>query len=132
MPRHTRHLTRQPMTHPDFLRAALEPVLLETIAGGASYGYEIAKAVQSASDGRLLTAEGTLYPALHRLEKQGLLRASWGVSETGRRRKHYALTAAGKKRLAELRTEWAAFTAVVDRILGLSQTGAWPRWGDVC
>jgi PadR family transcriptional regulator, regulatory protein PadR len=106
--------------NPDFLRAALEPVLLETIAGGASYGYQIARAVHEASDGKLLAQEGTLYPALHRLEKQGLLSAKWKQSDEGRRRKHYTLTATGRKRLAALRAQWQDFAASVNQILGLT------------
>jgi DNA-binding PadR family transcriptional regulator len=104
----------------EFLRAALEPILLETIAGGASYGYEIARAVQEASSGKLLTQEGTLYPALHRLEKQKLLKATWKLSPEGRRRKHYHLTTAGKKRLDAVRGEWRDFSSSVNRILGLT------------
>ena len=108
--------------HPDLLRGALEPVILEMIAGGASYGYEIAKAVQTASDGKLLAQEGTLYPALHRLQKRGYLKAEWGESPEGRRRKHYRLTPAGRRRLAELRAEWASFAQTVTRILGVDRS----------
>ena len=106
--------------NPDFLRAALEPILLETISAGASYGYQIAQAVLEASGGKLLTQEGTLYPALHRLEKQGLLKSTWGASPEGRRRKHYKLTTAGRKRLDAVRGEWRDFSASVNQILGLT------------
>ena len=78
---------------PDLLRGALEPVILEVIADGATYGYEIARAIEQASRGRLLAQEGTLYPALHRLEKRGFLEAEWSLSPEGRQRKHYKLTA---------------------------------------
>lgn len=107
----------------DLLRGALEPVILEVIAGGSSYGYEIARAIHTASQGQLLAQEGTLYPALHRLEKRGLLRAEWTTSPEGRQRKHYRLTAAGRKRLEQLRVEWASFSEVVGRILGTAH--AW-------
>src|ERR1700688_4357859 len=93
----------------DLLRGALEPVILELIAAGASYGYEIGRAVQEASAGELLAQEGTLYPALHRLEKRGYLRAAWKTSPEGRKRKHYHLTGEGRRYLEALRTEWAAF-----------------------
>ena len=66
--------------NPDLVRGALEPVILELIAAGASYGYEIVRAVERASSGELLAQEGTLYPALHRLEKRGYLRATWKTS----------------------------------------------------
>ena len=109
--------------NPDLLRGALEPVVLEIIASGKTYGYDIARAIVERSEGRLLAQEGTLYPALHRLEKRGYLRAQWQDSPEGRRRKHYKLTAAGVKRLEALREEWAAFSGTVDRILGLAHVG---------
>jgi transcriptional regulator len=103
----------------DLLRATLEPVILEVISAGATYGYEIARAIAKASDGQLLAQEGTLYPALHRLEKRGMLRATWRMSPEGRKRKHYALSAAGKRRLEELREEWRAFSTTINRVLGI-------------
>src|SRR5690349_20702831 len=96
--------------NPDLVRGALEPVILEMIAGGASYGYEIARAVEAASQGKLLAQEGTLYPALHRLEKRGYLRATWKSSPEGRKRKHYQLTAEGRRYLEAMRAEWAQFS----------------------
>jgi PadR family transcriptional regulator PadR len=104
---------------PDLLRGALEPVILEVIADGATYGYEIARAIQQRSGGQLLAQEGTLYPALHRLEKRGLLAAEWGLSPEGRPRKHYRLTALGRKQRLALRKEWSEFTRAVNLILGI-------------
>ena len=109
--------------NPDLLRATLEPVVLEVISGGATYGYEIARAIEASSRGELLTQEGTLYPALHRLEKRGYLKAAWKDSPEGRRRKHYALTGEGRKYLEAARAEWKSFSAVVNRILGLTYVG---------
>jgi PadR family transcriptional regulator PadR len=106
--------------NPDLVRGALEPVILELIVAGASYGYEIVRAIQHASNGELLAQEGTLYPALHRLEKRGYLRATWKSSPEGRKRKHYQLTAEGRRYLEALRTEWAAFSKTVNRILGIA------------
>jgi DNA-binding PadR family transcriptional regulator len=106
---------------PDLLRGALEPVILEVIADGATYGYEIARAIQERSGGQLLAQEGTLYPALHRLEKRGLLEAEWAVSPEGRQRKHYRLTALGRKERLALRKEWSEFTRAVNLILGIQQ-----------
>ncbi|HUY89461.1 MAG TPA: helix-turn-helix transcriptional regulator [Pirellulales bacterium] len=111
----------------DLLRGALEPVLLEVIAAGNTYGYDIARAIEERSQGELLAQEGTLYPALHRLEKRGYLRAEWKTSPEGRRRKHYLLTAAGTRRLQELRAEWAAFSRTVNRILGIAHVVAAAR-----
>lgn len=107
--------------NPHLVRGALEPVILELIGSGASYGYEIARAVQQASGGELLAQEGTLYPALHRLEKRGYLRATWKTSPEGRQRKHYQLTGAGRRYLESLRSEWAAFSKSVNRILGITR-----------
>ena len=109
--------------NPDLLRGALEPVLLELIGGGASYGYEIGRAVRTASRGHLLAQEGTLYPALHRLEKRGYLRAKWGKSPEGRKRKHYQLTAEGRRHLESSREQWSAFSRSVSRILGTAHRG---------
>jgi DNA-binding PadR family transcriptional regulator len=106
-------------TSPDLLRGALEPVILEVIAGGATYGYEIARAIEQTSGGCLLAQEGTLYPALHRLEKRGLLEAEWSLSPEGRQRKHYRLTALGRKERLALRKEWTDFTRAVNLILGI-------------
>jgi PadR family transcriptional regulator len=103
----------------DLLRGALEPVILEVIAEGATYGYEIAKAIEQTSGGHLLAQEGTLYPALHRLEKRGLLEAEWGLSPEGRQRKHYRLTAQGRKERLALRKEWTEFSRAVNLILGI-------------
>jgi DNA-binding PadR family transcriptional regulator len=116
--------------HPntDLVRGALEPVILEVIAGGATYGYEIAKAIEKASDGRLLAQEGTLYPALHRLQKRGLLEAEWDLSPEGRQRKHYRLTAAGRKERQALRKEWTEFTRTVNLILGIQHVQLELAW----
>lgn len=105
----------------DLLRGALEPILLEVIAAGKTYGYDIGKAIQERSQGELLAQEGTLYPALHRLEKRGYLRAQWKTSPEGRRRKHYRLTASGARHLRALRAEWVVFSRAVGQILGIAQ-----------
>lgn len=107
----------------DLARATLEPVLLEVIAGGATYGYEIVRAIQSASNGQMAAQEGTVYPALHRLEKRGFLKAQWQESPEGRKRKHYALTSDGRARLAALRAEWQVFSRTINTILGTVHVG---------
>ncbi|MDZ4819701.1 MAG: helix-turn-helix transcriptional regulator [Planctomycetota bacterium] len=94
--------------------------MLELISGGASYGYEISRAVQQSSGGQLLAQEGTLYPALHRLEKRGLLKAVWKKSPEGRDRKHYVLTGDGRRHLEEVRAEWVSFSQAVNKILGVA------------
>ena len=103
----------------DLLRGALEPIILEVIAEGATYGYEIARAIDQRSSGQLLAQEGTLYPALHRLEKRGLLEAQWAESPEGRQRKHYKLTPLGRKERLALKSQWSEFTRAVNLILGV-------------
>ncbi len=105
--------------HGDLLRGALESLVLEAIDKGATYGYAIARSLEELSQGELVTKEGSLYPALHRLEKQGLLKARWQDSPQGRPRKHYQLTGLGRKHLAAQRDAWSRFSRVVNRILGV-------------
>lgn len=107
-------------TNPELLRGTLDTVLLDVVADGKTYGYEIAAEVKARSQGQLIAQEGTLYPALHRLEKRGLLKARWGVSPQGRRRKHYELTAKGRRQLETSRQEFASFVKVVGRMLGIA------------
>lgn len=103
----------------DLLRGALDTVILEVIADGANYGYEIARAIHQRSGGALLAQEGTLYPALHRLEKRGWLTAQWGQSPEGRPRKYYHLTPLGNQQRLTLRQEWNDFSRAVNLILGI-------------
>jgi len=100
------------------LNGAVEMMMLEVLSRGPSYGYEIVTTVLSGSGGRFDLKEGSLYPALHRLESQKLLSSYWTEFE-GRRRKYYKLTAAGKKALEVRRKEWELFTAGVNGVLGM-------------
>lgn len=108
-------------SQPELLRGALESLILEVIAGGATYGYQIARTIQQQSGGRLLMLEGTLYPALHRLEKRGLLAGEWGRSPEGRPRKHYRLTPQGEQARQAMRKEWSEFSRAVNLVLGMQQ-----------
>jgi len=101
------------------LTGALEMLIMEVLAGGPSYGYEIAQEVLARSHGYFDLKEGSLYPALHRLEQQRYLASYWRQVD-GRRRKYYRLTAAGRRALAARRKEWLEFAAGVNRVLGLS------------
>ena len=100
------------------LNGAVEIMMLEVLSHSPSYGYEIVMTVLNRSEGQFELKEGSLYPALHRLERQKLLSSYWEEID-GRRRKYYKLTAAGKKALATRRQEWQAFTAGVNGVLGL-------------
>jgi transcriptional regulator len=100
------------------LTGALEMMMLEVLSQGPSYGYEIVQTVLTRSGGHFELKEGSLYPALHRLERQKLLGSYWTEYE-GRRRKYYKLTAAGRKALAARRAQWQAFTQGVNGVMGL-------------
>ena len=100
------------------LNGTVEMLILEIVSNDPSYGYEIVQTVLSRSGGSFELKEGSLYPALHRLERQKLLGAYW-IEVEGRRRKYYKLTAAGRKTLEARRKEWKAFAAGVNRVLGL-------------
>jgi transcriptional regulator len=100
------------------LTGTVEMLILEVVSQGPSYGYEITQTVLSRSNGHFELKDGSLYPALHRLERQKLLDAYW-LEHDGRRRKYYRLTASGRKALAARRNEWRSFAAGVNGVLGL-------------
>lgn len=91
----------------DLVAAAATPLVLGILAEGELYGYAIIKRVGELSAGDMQWTDGMLYPLLHRLERLGHLSSSWGTSEAGRRRKHYAITATGREALAERQEQWA-------------------------
>jgi PadR family transcriptional regulator, regulatory protein PadR len=103
-----------------FLGSAVEMIVLEVIGQGPSYGYEIAQTVMERSNGYFELKEGSLYPALHRLERQKLLRSFWREAD-GRRRKYYELTDAGRTELAARKRSWLGFAAGVNGVLGVSR-----------
>jgi PadR family transcriptional regulator PadR len=96
----------------------VEMLILEVLSEGPNYGYEIAQRVASRSEGYFHLKEGSLYPALHRLERQRLLSSSWTETQAGRRRKYYRLTRAGQRELAARRDEWTRFAAGVSGVIG--------------
>lgn len=97
----------------DLVAASATPLVLAILCEGESYGYAILKRVAELSEGQLRWTDGMLYPVLHRLERLRYLEGRWGVSESGRRRKYYRITAAGEALLAARRREWE----VVNRTL---------------
>lgn len=90
----------------DLVAATATPLVLAILAEEESYGYAIIKRVAELSGGELQWTDGMLYPVLHRLERDALVKSSWGESETGRRRKYYHLTKAGAEELAVLKRQW--------------------------
>jgi len=101
----------------DNLQGALELLILKSLERQPNHGFGITLHVQTVSEGLLRVEEGSLYPALHRMEKQKLLRGEWRKTENGRRARWYALTAAGRKRLAEAEEGWASLAKGVQRLL---------------
>jgi PadR family transcriptional regulator, regulatory protein PadR len=109
-----------PMTRLDLLQGTLDLLILRTLAGDPRHGWAISERIQQLSQDVLQVNQGSLYPALHRLEDQGWIAAEWGVSELGRRARFYHLTAAGRRQLAKESDEWARLTAAVGRVMRLA------------
>jgi PadR family transcriptional regulator PadR len=98
------------------LKGHLDGLILATLAAGPAHGYAIAQTLRGRSGGTFDLAEGTLYPALHRLERAGLVASEWSV-ESGRRRRTYRLTRLGERTLGERRSEWRALASAIDAVL---------------
>jgi len=100
-----------------FLMGTLDVLLLKTLSWGPMHGFGIALWLERTAGHALRIEDGSLYPALHRLERKGWVTATWGLTENNRRAKYYELTAAGRKRLAQESSEWARFAEAVRRVL---------------
>src|SRR4051812_30845734 len=101
----------------NLLHGTLDALILKTLAGGPRHGYAIARWIEEATDELLQIEEGSLYPALYRMERGGWIHAEWGTSELNRRAKFYRLTPKGRKQLAAETQEWARFAAAVSKVL---------------
>ena len=105
---------------PDLLHGTLDLLILRTLQSGPAHGWAIADRIQQVSQGVLQVNQGSLYPALHRLEHRGWIEAEWGVSELGRRARFYRLTAPGRRRLALEAEEWERMASAIGRVLKLA------------
>jgi PadR family transcriptional regulator, regulatory protein PadR len=105
---------------PAFLPGTLDMLVLKTVNRGAMHGYAIAQHIQQASQDVLRVEEGALYPALHRLEVRGWLKAEWGTSENNRRAKFYRLTALGRRELENEAEYWHRVAAAVTRVMQMA------------
>jgi PadR family transcriptional regulator PadR len=101
----------------DLLQGTLDMLILKTLAPGDEHGWAIAQRIQQMSNNVLQIGQGSLYPALHRLEYKGWIRASWGASENNRRARFYSLTAAGRKQLNAELENWDRLTGAVNLVL---------------
>jgi transcriptional regulator len=111
------------VTSPDleFKRGAIELLILKTLSWGPRHGYAIAKWIQDTTDDTLRVEEGSLYPALHRLENKGAIGASWGVSDKNRQAKFYSLTPLGRRTLRAESESWTRFADAIAKVLAATQ-----------
>jgi transcriptional regulator len=103
--------------NPDVLQGTLDLLILRTLVRGPQHGYGIAIHIQQVSDEVLRVEEGSLYPALHRIEQAGWISSEWGRSENNHRAKYYRLTAVGRKQLAKEEENWERLTRAVAKVL---------------
>jgi PadR family transcriptional regulator PadR len=101
----------------DLLQGTLDLLILRTLSAGPMHGWGISQRIQQVSGSVLVVNQGSLYPALYRLEQEGWIRAEWGASENNRRAKYYRLTPAGERQLAREQQNWQRLAAAVFRVL---------------
>jgi PadR family transcriptional regulator, regulatory protein PadR len=106
-----------PTTKTELLQGTLDLLILKTLAAGPMHGYAIAQRIQSRSEDLLVVEEGSLYPALYRMEAKGWIRADWGKSENNRRAKYYELTRAGRRQLEEEMALWERIHRAINLVL---------------
>ena len=111
----------------ELLQGTLDLLVLKTLSWGAMHGYSIARWIQHVTDDVLQIEEGSLYPALHRLEKRGWVESDWGLSENNRRAKFYSLTARGRAQLRSEASTWSVFSTAVSKVLTSTDHPAWVR-----
>src|SRR5262252_3030100 len=107
-------------TRLDVLQGTLDLLILRALRGGAMHGWAISERIQTISQDVLQVNQGSLYPALHRLEHRGWVKAEWDISELGRRARFYSLTAAGRKQLETETEDWARLSAAISRVLRMA------------
>jgi transcriptional regulator len=105
----------------EFKRGAIELLVLKTLSWGPRHGYAIARWIQDTTDDALRVEEGSLYPALHRLEDKGAIEAKWGVSENNRQAKFYSLTPLGRRALRAEIESWTHFAAAIAKVIHATQ-----------
>lgn len=103
------------------LKGTLDTLILKALSWGPLHGYAVSRWIRDTTDDVLDVQEGVLYPALHRLERQQLVTAAWGLSDTNRKVKYYELTAAGEARLNQQEDDWSRYTDAVDKVLGATE-----------
>ena len=107
----------------EMLKGTLDMMILRTLVGGDAHGHTIAKVIERTSEDVLEVEQGSLYPALHRLEDRGWVSSYWGASENNRKAKFYRLTAAGRKRLVTETTRWHQMARAIGLVMGEQTIG---------
>lgn len=102
----------------ELLKGAADTLILSAFADGEKYGYQVVKELERRSEGFFCLKEGTLYPILHRLERQGLLSGHWQTMPNGSERRYYSLTSKGQRALSDKLDEWQTFVQAVGRVTG--------------
>jgi transcriptional regulator len=102
----------------DLLQGTLDMLILKTLALGPMHGWGITRRIRQLSDDVLQVQQGSLYPAVHRLERRGWVKASWGTSENNRRAKFYELTSAGRRHLDQETESWERLSTAIAQVLG--------------
>jgi len=110
-------MSSKPQDRVELLQGTLDLLILRTLLTGPSHGHAIAKHIQRTSEELLQVETGSLYPALHRLEAQGWIDASWELSDKGKRAKYYRLTPRGRKQLANEHSKWQSFSRAMGLVL---------------
>ena len=110
-------MPRSPSSQTDLLQGTLDLLVLKTLSWGPAHGYSVAKWIQQLTSDVLRVGEGSLYPALHRLEERGWVESEWRRSDNNRKAKFYRLTSAGRARLRAESKTWARFSAAIGKVL---------------
>lgn len=105
----------------ELLQGTLELLILKTLSTAQLHGWDLAKRIAIVSEDRLTLKQGSLYPALHRLENRGLIEAEWGISEAGRSAKFYRLTSSGRRQLTEEKAHWQTFASDMAKIMSMEE-----------
>jgi len=111
----------------ELFQGTLDLLILKTLSWGSTHGYSIARWIQQVTGDVLRVEEGSLYPALHRLERRGWITAEWGLSENNRRAKYYELTSRGRQQLRAATSTWSTFAGAVSSVLTSADQPSWAK-----